>query len=94
MEQLQQQIDTLSKQVQDLQRSAIQVNFDPTTKLYLQTVINEQIALQLALQPTQTYSTSTPSGVAPTGSIWLYNSGTLATNAIYAYSGTAWVQIK
>lgn len=90
MEQLQQQIDTLSKQVQDLERSAIQVNFDPTTKLYLQTVINEQIAFQ----PTQTYSTSTPSGVAPTGSIWLYNSGTLATNAIYAYSGTAWVQIK
>lgn len=89
MEQLQQQIDTLSKQVQGLERSAIQVNFDPTTKLYLQTVINEQIALL----PTQTYSTSTPSGTAPIGSIWLYNSGILATNAIYAYSGSAWVQI-
>lgn len=86
----QQQIDILNKKIADLERKSIQINLDPTTALYLQKPINEAI---IAL-PTQTYSTSTPSGIAPTGSIWLYDSGLLATNEIHAYSGSAWVRIK
>ena len=85
-----QQIIELNKRIADLERNQIQVQLDPTISLYLQVPIDAAIALL----PTQTYSTSVPSGIAPIGSIWLYNSGTLSTNAIYAYTSIGWTQIK
>lgn len=79
------QIEVLSQKIQSLERNQIQVQLDPTIALYLSVFLNTK--------PTQTYSTSTPSGVAPTGSIWMQNLGSLVTNTIWIYSG-GWVQIK
>lgn len=89
-EELQKEIELLKKRSDVLERIAIQLNLDPTTKLYLDKEINNIIATY----PTQTYSTSAPSGTAITGSIWMVNTGSLATNSIWMYSGSAWVQIK
>lgn len=88
-QELQNQIDVLTKQVRELEKNAIQVQMDPTTSLYL----NKFIDTRNATYPSQTYSTSAPSGVAPTGSIWMVNTGVLATNEIYMYSG-GWIKIK
>lgn len=89
-EDTQTQIDSLNKQVKYLERISIQESFDPTAYLYLLKAINSI----LALAPTQTYSTSTPSGTAPTGSLWMYDTGVLATREIYVYSGVAWIKMK
>lgn len=99
---IQKQIDLLKKQVADLESTSIQLNIEPQTKLYLTTAVNEITATTIALQiastiatlPTQTYSTSAPSGTAPTGSIWCYDTGVLATNEIHVYSGSGWVRMK
>lgn len=88
------QIDTLNKQVKYLERISIQENIDPTTYLYLVNIINTAVANYVALLPTQTYSTGTPSGAAPEGSIWFRDTGVLATREIYMYSGSGWVQFK
>jgi len=89
-EELKNQIEGLASRVDELQRTSIQLNIDPTTSLYLQRFVN--IAL-LAL-PTQTYSTSAPSGSAPAGSVWFYDTGSLATREIYMYSGVTWIKFK
>ena len=83
IQQLQQQIEDLKSRIDDLERSAIQINVDPMTVLYLKNAVGAQI-----------YSTSTPSGSAPTGSIWFRNTGVIANNEIHMYSGSAWAQIK
>jgi len=93
-QELQNQIEVLTKQVEELKRTSIQVQMDPTTVLYLGAAFNTAINNVLATKPTQTYSTSTPSGTAPTGSLWMYNSGSLATNEIHVYSGSAWIRMK
>lgn len=89
-QELQNQIEVLTKQVEELKRVSIQVQMDPTTSLYLQPAV-AQAALTL---PTQTYSLVAPTGTAPTGSIWFYDTGVLATREIYMYSGSAWVKFK
>lgn len=93
-QELQNQIEVVDKRVKTLERIAIQLKLDPQTKLYLDKEINDLITVAVALLPTQTYSSSTPSGTAVAGSIWMQNTGSLATNTIWMYSGSAWVQIK
>lgn len=88
-QELQNQIEIINKRVITLERIAVQLKLDPQTKLYLDKEINDIIALY----PTQTYSTSTPSGTAVTGSIWMQNTGSLATNTIWMYN-SGWQQIK
>lgn len=90
IDELQNQIEVLSKQVEFLKRASIQLKFDPQTLIYLNKAIDDRTTLL----PTQTYSSSVPSGTAPAGSIWMQNTGLLATNTIWMYSGSAWVQIK
>jgi hypothetical protein len=89
-QELKNQIDVLTNEVKELKRISIQVQMDPTTVLYL----GSAFASALALFPTQTYSTSSPSGTAPTGSLWMRDTGLLATNEIHVYSGSGWVQMK
>lgn len=84
------QIDSLDKKVKYLERISIQESFDPTTFLYL----TKAVVLANALSPTQTYSTSAPSGAAPAGSLWMQDTGSLATNKIFVYTGTVWTQMK
>jgi len=79
----QQEIEALKKRIAELERSAIQLKMDPVTTLYLQNVTGIQY-----------YSTLAPSGTPPAGSIWLRDTGVLATNTLHVYSGTAWIQIK
>ena len=93
-QELQNKIGVLEKQVEELKRVSIQVQMDPTTILYLGNAFDTAITDILLTKPTQTYATTLPSGTAPTGSLWMYNSGSLATNEIYVYSGTIWVQMK
>ena len=85
-QELQNQIAVLTKKVQDLERNEIQLTLDPTISLYLSTFV--------LTFPTQTYSTTSPSGGAPTGSIWFRDTGVLATREIHMYSGSAWVQFQ
>ena len=87
---LQNQIDELNGKIAVLERNAIQINIDPTISLYLTQAVSKYVSTL----PTQTYSTVAPTGVAPTGSIWLRDTGVLATNETHVYSGSAWVQIK
>lgn len=89
-QELQNQIDVLTKQVKELERISIQVQMDPTTVLYLAGAFSSV----LALRPTQTYSASSPTGTAPTGSLWMKDTGVLATNEIHVYSGSAWIRMK
>jgi len=95
MEDLQQQIDILNKKVATLERNAIQLEIDPTISLYLKKPIDERIVTY----PTQTYATIAPTtptvpSSVPLGSIWIVDTGSTITNALYAYNGTIWVQIK
>lgn len=76
-------VEQLTKMVSQLERSSIQLNMDPTTILYL-----KKVTAQIK------YSTLAPSGVYPSGSIWVQDTGALATNKIFVSSGTAWVQVK
>jgi len=91
---VQKQVDDLETAVKQLKRASIQIDMDPTTALYLNQVVTSQVNAVVALLPTQTYSGSLPSGVAPTGSVWFYDTGSLATREIYVYSGSGWVQFK
>lgn len=92
-QELQNKIEVLTKQVEELKRASIQVQMDPTTALYLQPFVTIAVNVALATYPTQTYSSSSPSGTAPTGSVWFYDTGVLATRAIYVYAGS-WIQFK
>ena len=92
-QELQNQIDVLTNQVKELERISIQVQMDPTTVLYLQPAVTTALNTALLIYPTQTYSTSLPSGTAPTGSVWFYDTGVLATRAVYVYNG-GWIQFK
>ena len=94
MEQTTQQIESLINRISVLERNAIQLNIDPTTTLYLNKSITDTLNTILVTLPTQTYSLSTPSGVAPIGSVWFYDTGVLATREIYSYSGLGWVKFK
>lgn len=93
-QELQNQIEALNRQVKELERISIQVQMDPTIVLYLGNAFTTAITNLLALQPTQTYSASSPSGTAPTGSLWMRDTGVLATNEIHVYSGSAWIKMK
>jgi hypothetical protein len=90
MEEVLKLIQDIDNRVVDLEQAKIQLNMDPTTALYLKKVLGTL----LTTYPTQTYSASGPSGIAPIGSVWFQDTGVLATNAIYVSNGTAWVQIK
>lgn len=90
---LQNQITELQKQVKTLERISIQIDMDPVTVLYLNKQIVDIVTPIIAALPTQTYSTLSPSGVAPTGSIWFVDTGLLTTREIYMYSGS-WIQFK
>jgi len=89
-QELQNQIDVLTSKVKELERISIQVQMDATTVLYL----NRAITAYLSTYPTQTYSTSSPSGTAVAGSLWMKDTGVLATNEIHVYSGSAWIRMK
>jgi TolA-binding protein len=93
-QELQNQIEALQKQVKELERSAIQAQMDATILLYLNKVVDGRVTIANALLPTQTYSALSPSGTAPTGSIWMKDTGVLATREIHMYSGSAWVQFQ
>lgn len=93
-QELQNQIDVLTKQIKELERISIKLDMDVTSILYLQPAVQQAVAAVLLTYPTQTYSTVTPTGTAPTGSIWMQNTGVLATNTIWMYSGSGWTQIK
>jgi hypothetical protein len=79
---------------------SIRIDINPETartlkKLTIESQDNINIINSIiALQPTQTYSTFSPSGTAPIGSIWFKDTGLLATREIHMYSGSAWVQFK
>lgn len=88
------QINDLYDIVAQLKRASIQIDIDPTTALYLKPIVAAQVATAVATLPTQTYSGSLPGGVAPTGSVWFYDTGSLATREIHVYSGSAWVRFK
>ena len=90
---LQNQIDKLSDRIDFLERISIQLDVDPTTAIYLQQAVTPLVTAILLTYPTQTYSTSAPSGTAPAGSVWFYDTGVLATRAIYVYNG-GWIQMK
>lgn len=104
MEDTQQQLDKLKNEVKRLQDISIKIMIDPETDLVLknQTIrslenintITSTVSAQIALLPTITYSTLSPSGTPPTGSLWFKDTGTFATREIHQYSGTAWVQFK
>lgn len=93
-QEIQNQIEVLTKKVQELERISIQVQMEPTTVLYLSNAFSSSITATLALQPSQTYSSGSPSGSAPTGSIWMKDTGVLSTNEIHMYSGSGWVRMK
>ena len=93
-QELQNQIEELKRSIKELERISIQVQMDPTIVLYLGNAFNQSITNVLALRPTQTYSTASPSGSAPTGSLWMKDTGVLATNEIHVYSGSGWVRMK
>lgn len=93
-QELKKQIDSLAVAIAKLQRASIQIDIDPTTALYLNPIVSAQVATAVATLPTQTYSGSLPGGVAPTGSVWFYDTGSLATREIHVYSGSAWVRFK
>ena len=80
---LQNQIDGLNSRIMELERNAIQINIDPTTTLYLKNAVGSQM-----------YSTASPTGSAPTGSIWFRDTGVILNNEIHMYSGSAWIRIK
>jgi hypothetical protein len=82
--------ESLKKIVLELERISIKVQMDPTTILYLAGAVRTI----LASLPTQTYSVSSPTGTAPTGSLWMKDTGVLATNEIHVYSGSAWIRMK
>ena len=78
-----QEIDSLKLRITELERSAIQLKMDAKVISYLLNVTGAQF-----------YSTTAPIGTPPAGSIWLKDTGVLATNTLHVYSGTSWVQIK
>jgi len=89
-QELQNKVEALRKEIAILGQYSIGPKIDPQTSVYLTKFVNDINNLL----PTQTYSTSTPSGAAVAGSLWMRDTGTLATNTIHVYSGSAWVQIK
>lgn len=91
---LQKQLEEITVAIAQLKRASIQIDIDPTTALYLNPIVSAQVTTAVATLPTQTYSGSLPSGVAPTGSVWFYDTGSLATREIHVYSGSAWVRFK
>lgn len=102
IQELQNQVVDLQNQVAYLNKVAIQLNIDPTARKYLETIINaltasavaSAVATAVATLPSQTYSLSAPSGSAPQGSLWMKDTGVLATNEIHVYSGAAWIRMK
>ena len=92
-QQFQAAIDRLTARVEHLERISIQLDIDPNTGIYLDVPISAGIVKALALRPVVTYSTSLPSGVAIDRSTWFYDTGVLATRAIYIYNG-GWIQMK
>jgi len=92
-QQFQAEIDRLTARVEHLERISIQLDIDPNTSVYLDVPITAGVAKALALQPTVTYSTSLPSGLAVNGSTWYYDTGLLATREIYIYQGS-WIKFK
>jgi hypothetical protein len=91
---IQEQIVDLQNSIDALEAISLKVNLDPDTVAIIKNIITPMItALQVSL-PTLTYSTTAPTGVAPKGSVWFQNSGSVPTNGIFSYSGSAWVQIK
>lgn len=93
-EELQKRIDTLAKDIKVIERGTIKVQLDPVASLYLKKFVDIEVEALLLTKPTQTYSTASPSGDAPQGSLWMKDTGALATNEIHVYSGTAWVRMK
>ncbi len=87
-------IESINKKLEDLEARSIKIVIEPTTKLYLAGIISSVVDEQIALLPTVTYSVSSPSGVAVTGSTWYEDTGVLATRKIWVYSGSGWVQFK
>jgi hypothetical protein len=90
------QIDELKNEVQRLKDISIKIGIDPDTYKVLVNILNPAItsAVQSSISATQTYSVLSPSGSAPVGSIWFKNTGVLATNQLFMYDGSSWVQIK
>lgn len=97
-QELQNQIEILNQQVKRLEQIAIQLNIDPNTRKFLDAIVTtltaSAVASAVATLPSQTYSTSSPSGSAPQGSLWMKDTGVLATNEIHIYSGSAWIRMK
>jgi len=91
---MQEQIDKINKELSRLNIISIQKNINPETYKNLTELLRPFIVSIIATYPTQTYSTSSPTGTAPVGSIWIKYTGSLATNEIWSYSPTGWVQIK
>lgn len=92
----QEQLDEIRNEVQRLKDISIKIGIDPDTYKVLINLLNPAItsAVQASISATQTYSVVAPSGTAPVGSIWFESTGVLATNKLYMYDGTSWVQIK
>lgn len=78
-----QEITKLKDRITELESISIQLKMDAKTIPYLLNVTGAQF-----------YSTTAPVGTSPVGSIWLKDTGVLATNTLHVYSGTSWVQIK
>lgn len=93
---LQTQVEELTKEVQRLKDISIKIGIDPDTYKVLTNLLTPAIttAVQNSISATQVYSVSSPSGTAPVGSIWFKNTGVLATNQLFMYDGASWVQIK
>lgn len=92
-QELQKEIELLKKRSEILERIAIQLKLDPQTALYLGNFVDNRFSTSTSI-PSQTYSASSPSGTAPIGSIWMEDTGVLATRKIHVYSGSSWVQMK
>lgn len=93
---LQTQVEELTKEVQRLKDISIKIGIDPDTYKVLVNILNPAIvsAVQTSISGTQVYSIVAPSGIAPVGSIWFQNTGVLATNKLFMYDGVGWSQIK
>lgn len=91
---IEKEIDSINKKIEDLDLRSIGAVMEPTTGLYLENFINPLITKALETLPTTTYSAGAPTGTAPTGSVWYEDTGVLATRKIHVYSGSAWIQFK
>lgn len=86
MEELNKKVESIEREIK---RITINESPDPQTYKYLINIIYNYVNTL----PSQTYSTSAPTGVAVTGSIWCEDTGVLATRKIWVYNG-GWIQMK